>query len=346
MLRAELRRRFGPLLIALFALTAQIYPISSARAAPEMPDATTFAIRVEQGDMRSVGEWLDSGLDPNFEGDRVGTGLMIAAWQGNIPMMELFVTHGADVNRTNDVGEQALMHATWKGRREAVVWLLDHGAQINRRQNEWSALHYAAFAGHAELAGFLVQKGADVNARSTNGSTVLMMAAREGRENIARMLMDAGAVRSAANDWGEDALAWAMRAGNLTIARMVSAAEEFAAVAAKPPDSAPIAMQTVAAPPEVEKIIADRRLAHVNGTPMVLSDEDYKKILARIAKMKPAVAPSKPPGRLSITAKKGEPRREKAELLYGEASTADPARRAVPVNARKLPADAAGVSRQ
>jgi uncharacterized protein len=269
--------------------------------------------------------------------------LMIAAWEGNIPMMELFVKHGADVNRTNEVNEQALMHATWKGRTEAVEWLLGHGAQINRTGNEWSALHYAAFAGHEELAGFLVQHGADVNARSTNGSTVLMMAAREGRESIARMLLDAGAIRGASNDFGEDALVWAMRYRNLTIAKMVSAPEEFAEAAGKPQASQGVAAQPMAAPPEVEKIIEDRRLAHVNGEPMVLSADDYREILARIAKMKPAAAPSKSPGRLSITAKKGDLRREKAELHYGEYSPPDPARHSLPVRARKIPANVKGV---
>ena len=159
-------------------------------------------------------------------------------------------------------------------------------------------------------------------------------------ERIARMLIEAGALRDATNDWGENALVWAMRHGNLTIARMVSAPEEFAAAAAKPQESEAVAVQPVAAPAEVEKIIADRRLAHVNGAPMVLSDDDYQKILARIAKMNRAPVPSKPPGRLSITAKKGDLRREKAELLYGESSAADPARRPVPVRTRKVPANA------
>ena len=48
---------------------------------------------------------------------------MIAAWEGNLPMMELFVSRGADINRTNKVGEPAILHAAWKGRLDAVKWL-------------------------------------------------------------------------------------------------------------------------------------------------------------------------------------------------------------------------------
>jgi ankyrin repeat protein len=209
------------LLAGLIALIAQVFIVPLA-AADALPDAVTFGIRVEQGDIRTVTRWLDAGLDPNFEGDRVGTGLMIAAWEGNVAMMELFVKRGADVNHANQFREQALMHAVWKGQREAAAWLLDNGARINREGNEWSALHYAVFAGHEEIARFLIQKKADVNAQSTNGSTVLMMAAHEGQQKIAAMLIEAGAMRSTKNDLGEDALTWAMRYKHLTIAKMVT----------------------------------------------------------------------------------------------------------------------------
>ena len=38
----------------------------------------------------------------------------------------------------------------------------------------------------------MIERGANVNARSPNGSTPLMMAAREGREEIARTLLESG----------------------------------------------------------------------------------------------------------------------------------------------------------
>ena len=306
------------MLIALIVLTVQASRIAPVAAAPGLRDAITFGVRVEQGDIATASEWLDAGLDPNFEGDRIGTGLMIAAWQGNIKMMELFVKHGADVNRTNGFKEQALMLAAWKGRKEAAAWLLDHGAQINREGNEWSALHYAAFAGHEDVAKYLMQKGADINAKSTNGSTVLMMAAHEGKENIARMLLEAGADRSVKNDWGEDALVWAMRHEYLTLAKMVSPPDEFAEVAGRPRDSWGAAVKPIQAPEEVEKIIQEERLAHAYGRPRILSEDEYRKILERVAKMKPASIQAKAPKRMSINAMKGDQWKEWAELLFDE----------------------------
>ena len=302
-------------LVAIVALAT----LQAARAAdvPVLPDPVTFAVRVEQADTETVGTWLDAGLDPNFEGDRIGTGLMIAAWYGNIPMMELFVKHGADVNHTNVFHEQALMLAAWKDQREAAAWLLARGAQINREGNEWSALHYAAFAGHEELVRYLVQKGGDVNAKSPNGSTVLMMAAHEGKESIARMLLAAGADASVKNDWGENALTWAMRFGNFTIASMVTSAEEFAQAAGKPKESWGNAVRPLPLPAEIEKLLQDNRVAHAYGRPRVLTDDEYRKILDRVATMKPAAPPSRAATRMSINAVKGS-RRQWAELQFGE----------------------------
>ena len=284
----------------------------------ELPDEITFGVRVEQGDLSMVGGWLAAGLDPNFESARIGTGLMIAAWRGDIPMMELFVKYGADVNFQNRFHEQAVMLAAWKGKREAAGWLVLHGASINREGNEWSALHYATFAGHEELARYLIENKADVNAKSTNGSTVLMMAAREGRDKIASLLIEHGAIRSTKNDWGEDAMTWAMRNDHLTIAKMIATADEFAQAAARPKETWGEAVTTIAAPEEVENILLEERLAHAAGRPRILSDEDYRKVLERVAAMKQPVVETRRASRLSITAKKGQPEKERAELQFDE----------------------------
>jgi len=308
-----------PMAAVLAAAVAIIMQVACALAiAADLPDAAKFAVRVEQGDLGTVGEWLDDGLDPDFHGDRSDTGLMIAAAEGFIPMMALFVRHGADVNRANAFNEQALMHAAWKGHLDAVVWLLEHGAQIKRDGNEWSALHYATFAGHEAIARRLIEKGADINARSTNGSTVLMMAAREGGEKIARMLLDAGADRSARNDSGEGALTWSMRYQHLTIAKMVSEPAEFAQAVAKPQEVWGEPVNPILPPAEVAKIIQEDRAARANGRERTLSADQYRTILDRLSKMKQSPLPGKQPRRMSITVTKGDPRKEKAELLYGK----------------------------
>jgi hypothetical protein len=199
-----------------------------------LPDATRFGARMELGDVAAAHAWLDAGLNPDFMADRTGTGLMIAAAAGNIALMELFAERGANPNKTNTADEQALMHAAWRGRLDAVKWLLAHGAKINREPMKWTALHYAVFAGHEEVAAYLIEQGADINARSTNGSSVLMMAVFEGRERLARRLLDRGADTAIKNDNGDGALEWAFKFKHPGIARMVTDQKSFAEAAELP----------------------------------------------------------------------------------------------------------------
>ncbi len=230
-----------------------------------LPDPVSFALAVEQGDLASVGAWLAAGMAPDFFDARGGSGLMIAAWEGNVAMMELFIRHGARVDLTNRHDEQALHLATWRGHREAVAWLLDRGAAANRSGARWSALHYASFANRTEIARLLIERGADVNARAPNGSTVLMMAAREGHDGLAGQILAAGADPGAVNERGESALTWAMRHEHFTIARMVSGQAEFAQAVKAAPASFGHAVRSQPAPPEIEEILRQIRLAEAAG---------------------------------------------------------------------------------
>ena len=302
----------------------------------QLPDPARFGVRMEFGDIAQARQWLDAGLEPDFLADRIGTGLMIAAWEGNVPLMELFVARGADVNKTNAAGEQALLHAAWRGNLDAVKWLLAHGAQVNREPLQWTALHYAVFAGHEEIVQYLIGHGADINARSTNGSSVLMMAVYEGRADLARMLVGLGADRSIKNDRGDGALEWAMKYKQLGIARLVSEPEQFVAAASLPKEhwgepvrSVPVAQSQAAAraviaprvrnvaraeiamPGEIEQLLSVRTILAARGLDSSVDALD-RQIAALRAKpeldKRPAVI-------LEISASRKAPREQKTRLI-------------------------------
>lgn len=231
----------------------------------ELPDAAKFSVTLELGDIQQAERWLDEGLDPNFEGHLIGTGLMIGAWEGNIALMELFIARGADIHRANRFGETALMLAAWKNRAEAMQWLLAHDAQPNRADREWSALHYATFAGNATLVDSLLAAGANPNARSTNGSTVIMMAAREGHAALAKRLLEAGANPAIQNDAHEDAVAWAMRQNNFDIAKSFTSADNFAVLSRQAAEMRKPATRSIPAPDRVEELLRMARLAEARG---------------------------------------------------------------------------------
>jgi len=234
----------------------------SAHAAPNLTPVT-FGLAIERGDISQARRWLDEGLPVDFVGDRVGTGLMIAAWEGNVPMMALFVERGARIDAANKNGEQALQLAAFKGNLAAVKWLIEHGAAINRRGNEWGALHYAVFNGHREVAQYLLSQGANVNARAPNRATSLMLAAREGQEVLADDLIKAGADPRLTNDLGETAMDWAMRHGNVSIAKLVSSPEAFANAVREQPANQPPPIRSIAAPQQIEDML--RRIRQAEG---------------------------------------------------------------------------------
>jgi uncharacterized protein len=292
--------------------------------AQTLPDAVRFSIVIELGDVSTAREWLDAGLPPDFEGNVIGTGVMIGAWEGNIPMMELFVSRGADINRVNSHGEQALLHAAWKGRLEAVRWLVEHGARLNREGKQWAALHYAAFNGHPEIVAYLLERGADVNALSTNGSTPLMMAAREGKESIAKTLLASGARVDIANEWGDDALRWAMRHNNLKIAREIAGKEKFSVAAAQPAASWGKPARSLPVPDRADVMLAQARKMEADGR----RDEALKLYRAALAAIreagaganKAATAPRATTG-MVITARRAKPGEQTAALNYATPST-------------------------
>jgi len=323
MLQHSISRKLGLCVLAL------LLPAGAARA---QPDAVEFGIRLEMGDIGQVRKWLDAGLDPNALADHVGTGLMVAAWRGDIPMMELLVARGADVNKANALGERALMHAAWRGHADAVKWLLAKGARINSDPMHWSALHYAVFAGHRELAALLLERGADLNARSTNGSSVLMMAVYEGHEQLARELIARGADRSVKNDRGDGALEWAFKFGRLGIARLVASPQEFAAAAnlprqqwGDPVRSQPLPAAALAPPPpeaegaaasQIEELMAMRKLLAARGLAGAVGKLD-RRIAALRAQRARAARDRSPAAVLEISASRTSPGDQRTRLIFG-----------------------------
>jgi len=316
-------------------LCASVFVLSllAAPAWAAAPDPIQFGFAVERGDLRTVTRWLDEGLDPEFQAAQTGTGLMVAAWNGNIEMMALFVARGANPRRANRNGEQPVQLAAWNGHEAAVAWLLEHGAALNREGNNWGALHYAVFNGHDKLARDLVARGAEVNARSPNGSTPLMLAAREGREDLIKVLLESGADPKSKNDWGDNALVLAMRYDHYRAGKMISTPEEFAIAVKAPKETFGAVTRSAAAPSEIEEILRQMRAAEAEGRP---TDALRKQLMAAVEAIKRGNAPSaqnarrpapRPyqPKSIVITARRGQAGAERAEVIVDGKVQAKPA---------------------
>ena len=103
------------------------------------------------------------------------------------------------VNSTaKHLGRTPLHIASWAGYADIARFLVQKGADVNATADgQWTALHWAAMKGHDDVVGILLQEGVRVNAKAEDGSTPLHWAARGGHFEIARNLIRTGADASA-----------------------------------------------------------------------------------------------------------------------------------------------------
>jgi ankyrin repeat protein len=116
------------------------------------------------------------------------TPLLFAARVGDMASMRLLLDAGADPNDVAPLGTSALLVAAQSGHEDLAAYLLDRGANPNAAADGYAPLHIAVLRGEVALVQKLIARGADVNARVTNGTPVV----RQGKEfTIAATLVGA-----------------------------------------------------------------------------------------------------------------------------------------------------------
>lgn len=92
------------------------------------------------------------------------------------------------------------------GRVKVAALLLQKGANIEAKTGEgeaWTPLHYAAADGRTKMVAFLLQKGANIHARGVMyGNTPLHAAAQSGQVAVVKLLLAKGANKNAKNRKG------------------------------------------------------------------------------------------------------------------------------------------------
>jgi ankyrin repeat protein len=160
----------------------------------------------------NLSQLLQRGVDPNKPDARGRLALSVAIREDSDKALDSLLAHPSlDIGVSNANGETALMLAAIKGRLDWVKKLVKRGALVNSAA--WTPLHYACSGPDNGVAAWLLSQGADINARSPNGSTALMMAARYGGLDVAAVLLKAGADVNLLNDQGLSAADFARIGG-------------------------------------------------------------------------------------------------------------------------------------
>ena len=185
--------------------------------------------------------------DPNIE-DKLGRRpLLNALTWGYYKVADAMMDAGVDINAIDTDGETLLITLAAKNKILAVEKLLARGAKVNiRNRDGYSALHYslmryntlirkALIAAGADVtlpgardgrtplmmvnfpdtAKLFISKGAKIEARDRDGTTVLMHAASRRLPAFVKLLLERGARVDAVNDRGMTALHFAARSGNV-----------------------------------------------------------------------------------------------------------------------------------
>ena len=117
-----------------------------------------------------------------------------------LPMLELLAARGADL-RVRLKGRTLLHDAARNGNVQVATWLIDHGADVNAAidcadncvERGWTPLHDAQRFRATEMSELLLARGANIDATSANGRSALHVAAATGSLDGAFVLCRYGA---------------------------------------------------------------------------------------------------------------------------------------------------------
>jgi ankyrin repeat protein len=206
--------------------------------APQADGATALHWAAHRNDLDAATLLIEAGADVKAANGLGATPLWLAAINGGAPMVERLLEAGADPNASLKMGETPLMTAARSGSLQTAERLLDHGADVNASEHErgQTALMWAVAQQHAGVARLLIEKGADLHARTTvwyqqentagntnpsgnfrmahGGSTPLLFAARHGDVETTRVLVEAGADVQDAEASGAGALVISAHSGH------------------------------------------------------------------------------------------------------------------------------------
>lgn len=203
------------------------------------------------GDVAGIEAFQAAGMDIDISDPAGNTALIKAAGAGQLEAVERILGMGADPRKVNAIGRDALLSASAKGFEEVARMLLGRGADTSVRDNEgWGALSLAAYNGHAGVVSLLAAgatpaelddallvasfsgdpkvidsllgQGANINARSPESKTPLMIASEAGKLEAVRTLLQNQANPYAVDLGNQTAANLALAAGHAEVSHLIT----------------------------------------------------------------------------------------------------------------------------
>jgi ankyrin repeat protein len=193
-----------PSFLGLLILAAGVVPAPLSAQTDSQIAAITKAATFD--DAREVKALIDKGMSPNQKDPKGMPILMLAIQEKSMKTVDYLINaKGIDLNQTNITNETPLMFASLYGMLPEVKILVNQ-KEVPVNRSGWTPLHYACTNAHLDIALFLLDKGAAVDAPSPNETTPIMMAIRAGNIQLVRLLLDRGADIRIRNQQGYSAI--------------------------------------------------------------------------------------------------------------------------------------------
>jgi len=184
-----------------------------------MTNVESFQEQVKRGDLDAVRASVDG--DPSLVNATNASGqsaFLLAKYYRQEEIARYLLTLNPRLN---------IFEACVAGQTPAVLQEIDRNQTLLEAYSSdgWTPLHLAAFFGHAELAGALLDRRAQIEARSTNPmkNTPLHAAVAGGRLEVVKLLLNHGADVNACQEGGWTPLQAAAQNGNREIVEVLLA---------------------------------------------------------------------------------------------------------------------------
>lgn len=189
---------------------------------------TALIRAVKHGQAAAVKLLLERGANPEASDDGGETPLMAAAgaYQASAEMTRLVLEKKVKTEARDAAGQAALMYAASAGNVGCARLLLDHGANIEVKGSDGNTpLIDAAFdtriGDSAATLKALLEAGAKIEARNGAGQTALIVLGWSGNTDCVRLLLERGADRNAKDRQGKTALDYARENKRLEVVRLL-----------------------------------------------------------------------------------------------------------------------------
>jgi ankyrin repeat protein len=192
------------------------------------------------GDVAEARRLIEAGADVHATNNYGVSAMLLAADIASTELIQLLLKNGVDANTANADGETPLHLVARAGNIEAATLLLKAGAKVDVREKfgDQTPLMWAVVRRHPAMVQFLLDHGADVDARSAirdyprvataesrakaldrGGFTSLLYAARENCRECVEILLKHGADVNLPDPTGVVPMVIAMINGNFDIAK-------------------------------------------------------------------------------------------------------------------------------